>query len=527
MFATQPLPSQMTTRDSLDSSTLLAHAAAIIESSNDAIVAKNMCGEIISWNPAAERMFGYTSEEILGRSVSVLIPEARVNEERDILEKLLRGEAIRHYETERVRKDGTIFPVSLSISPIRNASGEIVGAAKIVRDITERKNSEALNRDIRFQALFETIIDGVIIINARGIIQSMNPAAVHLFGYTPDEMIGHNVSLLMPAPYARAHDSYLDNYLRTGERKIIGIGREAVARHKNGSTFPIDLAVTEMKVGQDYMFTGIVRDISLRKQIEARNALEQEMASELIERLLAPEQEGTKGLIIWRGESLLGKRDFSGDLILHANSCGYFYILHADSMGHGLAAAIPLLPLADIFYQLANSGHTVSAIATNLNRMMYERMPTGRFVSASILCIDSHHHNIEIWCGGMPPIVIFDREGKLVAQIEAEHPALGVMPPEAFSSVTKHWHWGMKLGERLFSYTDGLTDAQGNLGDVFGHERLMEMFSRHHVIGSDQSLPIGFFQPLLNFVDPALEQDDVSLLIVDCQSFENMIARMT
>lgn len=494
---------------------LFAHAAAIIESSNDAILAKNIDGNIISWNPAAEKMFGYTSDEIIGRPVAILIPEERFGEEEDIMEKLFRGEFIRHYETERIKKDGTIFPVSLSISSIRNAENEIVGAAKIIRDITERKKLEALH-----QALFESIIDGVIIINTRGLIQSVNPAVVDLFGYTPEEVIGQNVSMLMPDPYATAHDGYLDNYLTTGERKIIGIGREVVALQKNGSTFPIDLTVTEVKVGENRLFAGIVRDISQRKQVEAKNAAEQEMASELVERLLVPDTEDTGDVIIWHGEDLGLKRHFSGDLILHTHSCGYHYVLHADSMGHGLPAAIPLLLLTDSFYALANSGHTVSAIAINLNRMLYERMPTGRFVSATILCIDPNHHKIEIWSGGMPSLVILDHEGKVVEQIKAEHPALGIMPPDIFSAVTKLWHWDSNRGERLFSYTDGLTDAQNTSGDIFGEERLFDMFSRHHFISSNQNIPLEFYQPLADFIDPVQEQDDISLLIVDCQSFE-------
>jgi two-component system, LuxR family, sensor kinase FixL len=116
--------------------------------------------------------------------------------------------------------------------------------------------------------LFDTIVDGIIVIDARGRVQTMNPAAVRLIGYAQEEVQGHNIKMLMPAPYAQEHDGYLNNYLDTGVKKIISIGREVVGLRKDGSTFPMDLAVSEMVVDGQRMFTGIVRDVSPRKEAE-------------------------------------------------------------------------------------------------------------------------------------------------------------------------------------------------------------------------------------------------------------------
>lgn len=115
------------------------HLAAIVEGSDDAIISKNLHGIVTSWNPAAQRIFGYTAEEVIGRSVTLLIPADRLGEEEMILSRLRRGERINHYDTLRRRKDGTLVAVSLTISPVRNSEGSIVGASKIARDITERK----------------------------------------------------------------------------------------------------------------------------------------------------------------------------------------------------------------------------------------------------------------------------------------------------------------------------------------------------------------------------------------------------
>lgn len=118
--------------------------ASIVESSDDAIVGKNLDGTITSWNGGAERIFGYTAEEAIGRPITILIPENRQSEEREILTRIRRGERIDHFETVRQRKNGSLIVVSLTISPVKNAEGEIVGASKIARDITEQKRSQEL-----------------------------------------------------------------------------------------------------------------------------------------------------------------------------------------------------------------------------------------------------------------------------------------------------------------------------------------------------------------------------------------------
>src|SRR5262245_27833888 len=122
------------------------YLAAIIESSGDAIISKNLDGIITSWNRGARVLFGYSPEEVIGKPVSILIPPERADEEPGILARLRRGERIDHYETVRRRKDGTLIDISLTVSPIRNSEGKVVGASKIARDISERKRAQEEQR---------------------------------------------------------------------------------------------------------------------------------------------------------------------------------------------------------------------------------------------------------------------------------------------------------------------------------------------------------------------------------------------
>jgi PAS domain S-box-containing protein len=135
----------------------------------------------------------------------------------------------------------------------------------------ERRRHAAVVRTV-----LNTVEEAIITIDAQGIVKDLNPAAARVFGYSPEEVIGRNVTMLMPEPYRREHDGYVRNYLRTGQAKVIGQGREVTGRRKDGSIFPMELAVSEMVVSRRRMFTGVVRDITERKQIETeRKQIEQ------------------------------------------------------------------------------------------------------------------------------------------------------------------------------------------------------------------------------------------------------------
>ena len=246
--------------------------AAIVESSDDAIIAKDLRGTILTWNRSAERLYGYTAEEIVGRSVSVLIPPDQPDELGEINERVSRGEPVDHYETVRLTKDGRRIDVSLSVSPIRDASGAVVAASTIARDITLRKRhlQQLKESEARLRSIVDAAVDGIIVIDEHGLIEAFNPGAERMFGYPASEAFGRNVNMLMPAPYRAEHDGYMARYLATGEARIIGIGREVSAQRKDGSTFPVHLSVGEMSLGGARKFTGILHDLTTRVQMEER-----------------------------------------------------------------------------------------------------------------------------------------------------------------------------------------------------------------------------------------------------------------
>jgi PAS domain S-box-containing protein len=255
--------------------------AAIVESSDDAILSKDLNGTILTWNGGAERLFGYCAEEIVGQSITRLIPPERIDEERMIIDRVSRGQRIRHYETVRLHKDGALIDVSISISPVRDGAGRIIGASKIVRDVGPAKQAQVALRESeqRLRAIVENAVDAIITIDQSGIIESANPAAERLFGYTRAELVGRNVKLLMPEPYSSEHDHYIGNYLRTGKARIIGIGREVTGLRKDGTTFPLNLSVSEVRLEGQRLFTGIIHDLSNRRTLE-RQIIEASVAEQ-------------------------------------------------------------------------------------------------------------------------------------------------------------------------------------------------------------------------------------------------------
>jgi two-component system sensor kinase FixL len=246
--------------------------AAIVSSSDDAIIGKTLDGIVTDWNRSAEIIFGYSADEMIDKPITLLLPPGLENEEDEILARVHKGEKVDHFETRRRCKDGSIIDVSVTVSPLWDENGTLIGASKVARDITAARAAQASlrEREAHLQSVLDTVPDAMVVIDTRGIMQSFSATAERLFGYRASEAVGKNVSILMPQPYRGHHDAYLSRYMATGERRIIGVGRLVVGQRKDGSTFPMELAVGEMRSGDRRFFTGFVRDLTERQQTQQR-----------------------------------------------------------------------------------------------------------------------------------------------------------------------------------------------------------------------------------------------------------------
>lgn len=265
-----------------------AHLASIIESSDDAIISKDLEGIVTSWNAGAERIFGYSETEMIGRPVTLLIPPENPDEESQCIARIKGGERIEHYETCCVRKDGRRIDVSLTVLPIKDATGNIIGASKIARDITERKLAEeSLRKSESFKdAIIKSALDALITIDHEGKIVEFNAAADRMFGFTRGEALGRRMAELIIPPHLRdAHHRGFAHYLATGEGSFIGKRLELTAMRADGTEFPVELSVTCIGSHATPMFTGHVRDITERKRAQqALQDSEQQLRAALEQR---------------------------------------------------------------------------------------------------------------------------------------------------------------------------------------------------------------------------------------------------
>jgi PAS domain S-box-containing protein len=254
--------------------------AAIVESSDDAIMGKTLEGVITNWNAAATRLFGYEPEEIIGKSMLLLIPPELYQEEQAILRKIRSGGRIANQETHRVTKNGVHLDVSLTISPIK-IGGKVIGASTIARDITERKRAQEALRESedRFRTMAETAADAIFRIDEQSTILFANRAVEKIFGYTTPEVIGQKLTMLMPEYLREVHRSAVERYVRTGSRHVEWGHLEVTGLHKDGREIALELSLGESVRDGRHLFTGFVRDVTERKQIDEKLRLTEKLAA--------------------------------------------------------------------------------------------------------------------------------------------------------------------------------------------------------------------------------------------------------
>jgi PAS domain S-box-containing protein len=238
--------------------------ASIVQSSHDAIIGKTLEGVITSWNPGAQRLYGYAEAEMVGHRADDLFPGPGGAEESDLLTRIAAGKRVEQYQTERIARDGHVVTVSLTMSPILDASGRIVGVASVSRDIGAQHRAEA-----RFRGLLEAAPDAIVGVGEDGRIALVNTQAERLFGYPRAEMLGQPVEILVPHGMRGVHPGYRSRYFADPQQRPMGAGMQLAARRKDGSEFPAEISLSALDTEDGLLVSAAVRDVTDRIEAQA------------------------------------------------------------------------------------------------------------------------------------------------------------------------------------------------------------------------------------------------------------------
>lgn len=374
----------------------------------------------------------------------------------------------------------------------------------------------------RLQAISDSVLEAIITINIDGMVVSTNAATERIFGWTAQELIGRDISVLMPEPHSSHHQDYLNAYVAGGPPHIIGYEREVEARRRDGSLFPAELGVSEIRLDDTRLFIGVIRDVTERKRTEKKlreNAeqlqayfdttqAEQHLAMTLMEKQLH-----RRGLQDPRLRySVLPAAHFSGDIVAAARSADgrSFYALLADATGHGLAAAISVLPILTVFYRMANLNQPVDEIVAELNLQLRESVPVGRFVAATLLRLNEDTLRGELWVGGTPEVMLIDRWGRLERSFASTQLPLGIVDNDNLNTLPETFQWQRE--SQILLYSDGLVEATNENGVQFGAGGILNAVANTHPGQRFDTL----LSALAHHLDGQQSKDDVSLMLIDC-----------
>lgn len=243
-----------------------ARLAAIVDAANEPIMSMDLDARVVTFNPAAQRLFGYSLEEIRGQSIRTLVPPERLDEFAERIEKtVLRGDSVRGLRTQRRRRDGTLIDVEIDVAPLPGADGKPAGALAITRDIGERLAAERL-----VHGVLEAAPDAMIVVEQNGTIALANTMAVRMFGHAPSALIGACIDSLVPEPARSAHAAHRQAYIERPRARPMGEGSELLGLRRDGSVFPVEISLNSLEAGGRTLVVSSVRDITARRAAEQR-----------------------------------------------------------------------------------------------------------------------------------------------------------------------------------------------------------------------------------------------------------------
>ena len=341
-----------------------ARMTSMIEFSHDAVISEGLDGLITAWNPAAERLYGYSAAEMIGRNLDVLMPVGRTAEEQEIVAAVAGGGRMQQYETERVRKDGTPVAVSIMMSSAADVTGTIIGISRVSWDISIQQRADA-----RFRGLLEAAPDAMVCVDSDGRIVLVNAQAERLFGYPREELAGQPVEILVPDAIKAAHPGLRVGYAADPRPRLMGAGLDLSGCRRDGTTFPAEIALSALDTDQGLLVSAAIRDVTQQRQAAQAQALlasiiessHDAVIGHTLDRVIttwnpaaerlyghtAAEMIGTPGYRLTPGEHLIAERK-NTDVIVRGERLEPYQTERIRKDGTTVAVSVTLSPITDL-----------------------------------------------------------------------------------------------------------------------------------------------------------------------------------
>lgn len=491
---------------------------AALDSIGDSVLITGADGLIQYVNPAFERITGYSRAEVLGHNPRLL--QSGQHDQafyRRMWQTLADGETW-HGEFVDKNKDGELYDAQATISQIRDAAGHAIGYVGVQRDISDRKRAERglAESEARIRAIVETAADGIITIDERGLIETCNPAVEKMFGYAREELIGQNVSVLMPSPEREEHDGDLGKYSQTHQRNVIWAGREVRGQRKDGTIFPLDLTVSETRLGDRCFFTGIVRDATLRHfRLHAEKELaathEQLRLARSIQQSFFPSAPPVVPGYDLGGASYPADETGGDYFDYFPMPAGRVGVVLADVSGHGFGPALVMSQTRAFLHALLPLGLDVSELATRLNELLITDGPDARFVTLFLAQLDPRDGSFVYASAGHQCFLL--GPGDEVQSLDCTNPPLGIMPGRVPGSPPRV----LQPGQLVLFLTDGIAEAATPQGVAFGIERTLEVVRANRHRSAAEIVEV-LYRSARSFAQDAPQEDDITAVVLKVEA---------
>lgn len=495
---------------------------ALAQSPNAVLIA-DLSGDIEYVNPAFTRLTGYGADEVIGKNPNLLQSgQTPLEQYQRLWETITAGREYQHEIQDR-KKNGELYWALEAIAPIRDSAGKPIHFLAIQQDITERKRVESALQESESQTrlIIENALDAIILMGANELIIDWNPQAERIFGWKRSEVLGVSLAeTIIPSRYREAHRQGVQRFLATGEGPILCKRVELSALHRSGREFPIELTILPLKVGDSYVFSGFLRDLTQRKEAEeaiqqarvklavARN--EMQIAQQIQESLFPP------------APLMLPAVQIVGYCLPAAHVGGDYYdyfqcsdntidIVIADVSGHSVGPALLMAEMHSILRAKFRLHETVANTVSQLNEALYEDLDrAGHFITMFYLRYDTAARQLVYANAGHIPVLLF-RQGQPYRQLDADGLVLGVRAGVTFEERSI----SLQQGDMLFLYTDGIIEAENEKEEFFGIDRLCDFLNRYHRAQTEpQGIITAIVKQLQAFRHGETFEDDVTMVVM-------------